>query len=149
MPEATGELPPEPGLRCLHAVDEPVVGRAARAGAVHTDNRLDETNGATYTTPPLTQDFRLSGPLFADLWVTTTAQTRSSASAQRCRPRRDLTDLTAGWLAGIVPGGRPDASRYVNGQLMQPWHPFTKDSALAVTPGEPMELPIEMFPTTP
>ena len=32
---SAGELPPKPGLRRVHAVDEPVVGRAARAGPVH------------------------------------------------------------------------------------------------------------------
>jgi predicted acyl esterase len=38
-------------------------------------------------------------------------------------------------------------SRYVDGQLLQPWHPFTQASVLPVTPGEPVELPIEIFPT--
>ena len=35
----------------------------------------------------------------------------------------------------------------MGGQLLQPWHPFTKDSTLAVTPGVPIELPVEIFPT--
>src|SRR5258705_13325412 len=30
---------------------------------------------------------------------------------------------------------------------MQPGHWFTKDSGLPVTPGQPTELPIEVFPT--
>jgi uncharacterized protein len=35
----------------------------------------------------------------------------------------------------------------VNGQLLQPWHPFTRASVLPVKAGEPMELPVEIFPT--
>jgi putative CocE/NonD family hydrolase len=113
-----------------------------------TDNRLDETNGVTYTTPPLAQDLRLSGPLFADLWVTTTARDAVvSVRATDVAPDGTSTELTAGWLAGSFRALDPTRSRYVGGQLLQPWHPFTKDSLLSVTPGAPIELPVEIFPT--
>jgi uncharacterized protein len=113
-----------------------------------TDNRLDETNGVTYTTPPLAEDLRLSGPLFADLWVTTTAREAVvSVRATDVAPDGTSTELTAGWLAGSFRALDPTRSRYVNGQLLQPWHPFTKDSMLDVTPGAPIELPVEIFPT--
>ena len=112
------------------------------------DNRLDETNGVTYTTPPLAQDLRLSGPLFADLWVTTTATDAVvSVRATDVAPDGSSTEVTAGWLAGSFRALDPTRSRYVNGQLLQPWHPFTKDSLLTVTPGVPIELPVEIFPT--
>jgi predicted acyl esterase len=35
----------------------------------------------------------------------------------------------------------------VNGQLMQPWHPFTRDSVLAVPSNQPVEMQVEIFPT--
>jgi predicted acyl esterase len=31
--------------------------------------------------------------------------------------------------------------------LLQPWHPFTAASVLPVKAGEPIELPVEIFPT--
>ena len=108
-----------------------------------TDNRLDETNGVTYTTPALAQDLRLSGPLFANLWVTTTAREAViSVRATDVAPDGSSTELTAGWLAGSFRATDSTRSRYVNGQLLQPWHPFTKESTLAVTPGVPIELPV-------
>ena len=35
----------------------------------------------------------------------------------------------------------------MHGELLQPWHPFTKESVQPVTPGEAVELPVEIFPT--
>ena len=42
-----------------------------------------------------------------------------------------------------------DASKTVrqNGFVVQPYHPYTKESKLAVTPGQPMEVYAEIFPT--
>ena len=120
----------------------------ARPGPCTTDNRLDETNGVTYTTPPLAQDLRLSGPLFADLWVTTTASDAVvSVRATDVAPDGTSTELTAGWLAGSFRALDPTRSRYVGGQLLQPWHPFTKGLA---APGDARcadRASVEIFPT--
>jgi putative CocE/NonD family hydrolase len=114
-----------------------------------TDNRLDEaTSGVSYTTPPLGQDLHFNGPLFADVWVSTTASDAVvTVRVTDVSPDGTSTELTDGWLAGSFRALDSSRSRFVNGQLMQPWHPFTQASALPVTPGQPMELPIEIFPT--
>jgi putative CocE/NonD family hydrolase len=114
-----------------------------------TDNRLDEaTSGVSYTTPTLTQDLHFNGPLFADVWVSTTASDAVvTVRVTDVSPDGTSTELTDGWLAGSFRALDSSRSRFVNGQLMQPWHPFTQASALPVTPGQPMELPIEIFPT--
>jgi putative CocE/NonD family hydrolase len=112
------------------------------------DNRLDETNGATYTTPPQAQDLRLSGPLVADLWVTTTAADAVvSVRATDVAPDGTSTELTAGWLAASFRALDTTRSRYVKGELLQPWHPFTRASVLGVTAGTPTQLSVEIFPT--
>jgi uncharacterized protein len=114
-----------------------------------TDNRLDEaTSGVSYTTPPLAHDLQFDGPLFADVWVSTTASDAVvTVRVTDVSPDGTSTELTDGWLAGSFRAVDTSRSRYVNGQLMQPWHPFTQQSVLPVTPGAPIELPIEIFPT--
>ncbi len=74
-------------------------------------------------------------------------------------PDGKATELTAGWLAGSFRAVDPSRSRYVASRrgkdmrrkgrrvLLQPWHPFTRDSVLPVPAGEPVELPVEVFPT--
>jgi putative CocE/NonD family hydrolase len=114
-----------------------------------TDNRLDEaTSGVSYTTPPLAQDLQFDGPLFADIWASTTARDAVvTVRVTDVAPDGTSTELTDGWLAGSLRALDSSRSRFVNGQLMQPWHPFTQASVLPVVPGEPIELPIEIFPT--
>lgn len=113
------------------------------------DNRLNEAlgGGAVYTTPAMTEDLRLSGPVLANLWVTTTASDAVvSVRVTDVAPDGTSNELTGGWLAGSFRATDPRRARVVHGQLMQPWHPFTRESVLPVKPGEPTELPIEVFP---
>lgn len=112
------------------------------------DNRLNELGEATYETKPLRRRLRLSGPALADLWVSTTA--RDAVLAVRLTdvaPDGSSRELTAGWLAGSLREVDRSRSRFVRGRLLQPWHPFTRESAAALEPGEATRMRIEVFPT--
>ena len=39
-------------------------------------------------------------------------------------------------------------SRYLDGQMIQPWHPFTQDSVQKVGSGSLVEVQVEIFPTS-
>ena len=115
-----------------------------------TDNSGDEaTNGGvSYTTAPLKRNLRIDGPILANLWLSTTRPDAvATVRVLDVGPDGKATDLTDGWLTASFRKNDPSRSRYVRGRLLQPWHPFTKDSVLPVTSGEPMRLPIEVFPT--
>jgi uncharacterized protein len=114
------------------------------------DNRTDEatSGGTSYTTPPLASDLRLDGPMMADLWVSTTARDAvATVRVTDVAPDGSSTDLTDGWLAASFRKLDPTRSRYVDGQLLQPWHPFTRDSVLPVPAGQPLEMQVEIFPS--
>jgi len=112
-----------------------------------TDDRLNEPTGATYTTAPLAQDLRLTGPVLASLWLSTTARDAVvSVRVTDVAPDGASKELSGGWLTASFRAVDPSRSRYVHGRLLQPWHPFTRASLLPVTAGEPMELPVEVFP---
>jgi putative CocE/NonD family hydrolase len=70
-----------------------------------TDNRLDEaTSGVSYTTAPLAHDLHFDGPLFADIWVSTTASDAVvTVRATDVAPDGTSTELT------VVPRRRPVA----------------------------------------
>ncbi len=112
------------------------------------DNRTNESLGdAVYTTAPLAKDLELSGPVLANLWVSTTA--RDAVVATRLTdvaPDGTSSELTTGWLAASFRAVDRSRSRIVRGQLLQPWHPFTQASVETVEPGKPMEMPVEIFP---
>lgn len=114
-----------------------------------SDNRLNELGEAIYTTPPLERPLRLDGPALADLWVTTTARDAVlSVRLTDVAPDGTSRELTSGWLAASFRAVDRSRSRFVGRRLLQPWHPFTKDSVRPVTPGVPTRMRVEIFPTS-
>src|SRR5690606_36883024 len=51
------------------------------------------------------------------------------------------------WLAASFRETDRTGSRVVRNRLLQPWQPFTRASAEPLTPGEAVEMPVEVFPT--
>jgi putative CocE/NonD family hydrolase len=114
-----------------------------------TDDRLNEAGEVTYTTAPLERDLRIDGPLLADLWVSTTARDAvTSVKVTDVAPDGASKELTGGWLAASFRKVDRTKSRIVRGHLLQPWHPFTRDSVEPVEAGKPMRLAVEVFPTS-
>ena len=111
------------------------------------DNRFNELTGLNYTTEPLESDLTLSGPLAARLWLSTSASDAVvSVRVTDVAPDGTSKELSGGWLAGSFRKLDRGKSRSVRGTLLQPWHPFTRESVLPVEPGKPMRLDVEVFP---
>jgi putative CocE/NonD family hydrolase len=113
-----------------------------------------EQGVASFKTPPLDRPLELSGPILANLWLTTTAADAAiTVRVKDVAPNGDVTELTDGWLSASFRAVDRSRSRYVPApgggkpRLLQPWHPFTRASVLPVRAGEPVELPVEVFPT--
>jgi hypothetical protein len=107
----------------------------------------DQTLGAAiYETAPQRRAIKLDGPILADVWLTTTAhEAPITVRISDIGPDGSVNELTDGWLSAGFRALDPTRSRYVQGQLLQPWHPFTSDAT--VDPGKPYELAVEVFPT--
>jgi hypothetical protein len=116
-----------------------------------TDNRLDEANPLvlTYTTAPFTDPVYVNGPIEADLWVVpSTSEAVVSVAVSDVAPDGSSRGLTNGLLSADHRAVDPARSRFIDGESIQPWHPFTRDAAQEVTPGEPVLLRVEVFPTS-
>jgi putative CocE/NonD family hydrolase len=112
------------------------------------DTTVETTQAALkYETPPLSADLYLNGPIEADIWMSTTAtQAALSVRIDDVGPDGKAVPLTDGLLSAAFRAVDDTRSRFIDGVRMQPWHAFTVASKLAVTPGQAMELPIEVFP---
>jgi putative CocE/NonD family hydrolase len=115
-----------------------------------TDDRPNAlSGGASYTSDPLPADLRLSGPLAARLWVTTTASDAAvTVRVDDVAPDGTSTGMTTGWQTASFRATDATKARVVRGHLLQPWHPFTQASVLPVPAGEPTALDVEVFPTS-
>jgi len=132
---------------CTQSTSQWTAGLGEAIPCTHT-NDLNELGEATYTTAPLKRPLKLAGPAMANLWITTTVpEAVLTVRVTDVAPDGSSTELTSGWLAGSFRAVDRRRSRYVDGRLLQPWHPFTKRSVRPVTPGKPTRMRVEIFPT--
>ncbi|MBN3788575.1 CocE/NonD family hydrolase [Burkholderia sp. Ac-20353] len=114
-----------------------------------TDDNLAEAADVRFETAPLAADMYVNGPIEADVWVATTALDAGvSVRVDDVAPDGTATPLTDGLQTASLRAVDATRSRTVNGLTIQPWHPFTPASVQPVWPGVPMQVPVEVFPTS-
>jgi predicted acyl esterase len=88
------------------------------------------------------------GPLNAHLFVSsTTGDGMLSVSVEDVDPKGKVTRITGGWQTiGLAKLDR-SRSRYLDGELIQPYYPFTKSSYARAKPGQVVPVDVEIFPT--
>mgnify|MGYP001262296907 CR=1 FL=1 len=115
-----------------------------------TDDGADQVPSAVFSTPVMTEDYYINGPIQADIWISTTAlESGLSVRVSDYDPATGKSaPLSNGLLTASLRAVDESRSRYIGDEMIQPWHPFTKASVLPVTPNEPLLLPVEIFPTS-
>nr|WP_246322199.1 CocE/NonD family hydrolase [Nocardioides panzhihuensis] len=137
---------PVQGL-CSRSTAQWTAGALAIPGC-ETDNRINDALGVSYETAPAASDLAFSGPLNADLSVSTTGTDGLiSVSVEDVAPDGSVDRITGGWQTLRHRAVLPSRSRTLNGQVVQPWHPFTREAEQSVTPGKVYRVPVEVFPT--
>jgi putative CocE/NonD family hydrolase len=115
-----------------------------------TNNASYEASSLTYTTAPLAADTKITGLITADVWAELSATDATLVGVlSDVEPSGASNQLTAGFLMASQRAVDPALSTYGPRRLMiRPWHPFTKASQQAVTPNQPTEYKIEIYPTS-
>jgi predicted acyl esterase len=102
-----------------------------------------------YTTAPMSAPVTLGGPIAATIYATaTSADTQWVAEIEDVAPDGTARPLTEGALLGSLRA--TDAARTwsaPDGLPLLPYHPYTRASAQAVTPGAVTRYDVEIFPT--
>jgi uncharacterized protein len=112
-------------------------------------NELNEAGALTYTGAALKRPLHLSGPLSLTLRGSTTAKdTTWVVTVSDVSPSGQSDQITAGWLVQSRRALDRRRSTYgPGGELVAPFHPFTKASLLPVKPGRTDRMAIEVFNT--
>ena len=114
-----------------------------------SDDNLDETLEQKYDTAPLPADLYINGPIMADLWISTTAADAGVVvRVDDVDASGTALDLTDGILTASMRQVDTTHSRYLQGQLIQPWQPFTQVAQQPLSSGQLVELQVEVFPTS-
>jgi putative CocE/NonD family hydrolase len=114
-----------------------------------TDADLAEPLDVKYETAPLAQDMYLNGPIEADVWISTTAPDAGvSVRIDDVDASGQATPLTNGIQTASLRAVDDSRSRTLNGNRIQPWHPYTQDSVQPLSSGQVVEVPVEVFQTS-
>lgn len=115
----------------------------------YEDNRVAEALEFTYTTSPMEEDYFINGPIQADLWISTTALDAGVVvRVTNVDPGGVSKQLTSGLLTASARAIDPEQSRFLDGQMIQPWHLYTQESRQAVGSGEIVPINVEIFSTS-
>lgn len=148
----TSAIPPiaVAGL-CTRSTDQWTAGVASELpifGPCLSNNAPNDKTGVVFSTAPLARPFRFQGPIDAHLNVSsTTGDGLLSVSVEDEAPDGTVTRITGGWQVISLRTLIASQSRYLDGQLIQPYHPFTKASQHALASGQVAPVDVEVFPT--
>jgi putative CocE/NonD family hydrolase len=150
-----------PGTTVVPAI--PVTGLCTRsanqwtAGVVNAfwpdnpclaDNRWNDYGGPIFQTPPLKRALRIQGPINARLYTSAlTGDGMLAVSVSDVAPDGTVSRLTGGWQTVAHRALVRGRSRYLDGRLIQPFHPFTKAAKRPLPRGRVAPVDVEIFPT--
>ena len=112
------------------------------------DNRVNDLAGVTFDSAPVTTAVRFQGPINARLYVDSVGGNGMlSVAVEDVAPDGTVKRLTGGWQVISHRALDTTKSRYLDGKLIQAFHPFTKavEKPLAAGAVEPVD--VEVFPT--
>ncbi|MGH9919214.1 MAG: CocE/NonD family hydrolase, partial [Nitrososphaerales archaeon] len=125
------------------------------------DSRSSEAQGLTFTSASFASPYTLSGPIEADVYMSSTARDSTVEATVSDVSSNGSSDITAGTLVASLRKVTTtscqkevlNCSVYVADQSgtshsIEPWHPYTKASQSPLQPSRIYELQIEIFPTS-
>lgn len=145
-------VPPVPvsGL-CTRSANQWTAGIMAQVWAENPclrDNRLNDLTGVVFETEPMTEPLRIQGPINARLFTSTpSGDGMWSVTVSDVAPDGTVDRLTGGWQ--VISHRRlvRRKSTFLDGELVQPWHPFTRRAREPLAEGRVAPVDVEVFPT--
>jgi uncharacterized protein len=113
-----------------------------------TNDAPNDQSGLSYDLP-VASNLDIAGPIAARLFVSTTANDAflTVRVEDVSGGGSNSTQLSAGWQVLSLRALDPSKTVDQDGLIVQPYHPFTKQSVLPVKSGTVYEVWVEIFPT--
>jgi putative CocE/NonD family hydrolase len=150
--EGTADVPPVPvsGL-CTRSANQWTAGLPNAVLADNpclADNAANDSSGVVFETGPLEEAVRLAGPVNAKLYTSSVGgDGMLSVALEDVAPDGTVTRLSGGWQVLSQRALDADRTRYLDGKVLQPFHPFTRASKEPLADGEVAPVDVEVFPT--
>lgn len=139
------------GTRCSPSYVQWTLGSAgiARSPKCFRDTAQLEREALNYETEAMTEAYYINGPIQADLFVSSTARDAVvSVRIDEVTPQGRVIPLSNGLLLASARALDESRSRYLYGEMVQPYHYFTQSTEQLLVPGEVVKMHVEVFPTS-
>lgn len=112
------------------------------------DNALNDYAGLTFQTAPMKKTVRMQGPMNARIYTSSlTGDGMLSVAVEDVAPNGKVSRLTGGWQTISQRALIKSKSKFMDGKLIQAYHPFTRASKRALPTGQVAPIDVEIFPT--
>jgi len=146
------EVNPVDGTKCSISYRQWTlcIAGALSADLCFDDNKELEAEALNYETTAMADDYYFNGPIQADIWIdSTVTEAVVSVRVDEVSPDGEIVlPLTNGLLAATSRLVNIERSRFVDGEMIQPFHYLTQEEVLTVVPGEVFKMQIDIFPTS-
>ncbi|CAM3323120.1 CocE/NonD family hydrolase [Nocardioides dubius] len=141
---------PVAGL-CTRSMNQWTAGLPNLTGLINPcleNNAPNDAAGVTFDSAPLKRPLSFQGPLNARIHVSSpTGDGMLSVAVEDVAPDGTVTRLTGGWQVISHRALDRRRTRYLDGQILQAYHPFTKAAKRSLAPGQVGTVDVEIFPT--
>ncbi|AUM13072.1 CocE/NonD family hydrolase [Ketobacter alkanivorans] len=139
------------GTECSPSYEQWTLGAAgiATLDSCFWDNRELEQTALNYETAPMTEDYYINGPIQADLWISSTHEDAViSVRIDEVTQSGRVAPITNGLLLASARQVNVSRSRFLDGEMIQPYHYFTQEAETFLVPGEVTKVQVEIFSTS-
>lgn len=135
------------GTECSRSFEQWILGLTLPKSCFSNADKTQQQR-VTFETEPMPEDYYINGPIQADIWIdSTVTEAVVAVQVEELSDTRSLP-LTNGQLLASVRAVDESRSRFLNGEMIQPFHYLTEEKAQLLVPGEVVKLQIEIFPTS-
>jgi uncharacterized protein len=125
------------------------IGGVVDAKPCYYDNTELELGALNFESAPMAEDYYFNGPVQADIWISSTATDAVlSVRLDEVSPEGVVKQISNGLLLASNRAVDESRSRFIDGEMIQPFHYLSEERVMPVVPGEVIRLPVEIFPTS-
>ncbi|WP_180028626.1 CocE/NonD family hydrolase [Acinetobacter sp. YH16032] len=132
---------------CSSTVEQVLIGATSILPFPCLENsNLANIPASVFNSVPLTEDYYLNGPMQADLWISSSS--KDSGLVVRVSdvdPRTgNAKTLSTGIITASMRKVDESRSRYIKGQMIQPWHTFKASDIQPLDKNKPVLVNVEI-----
>jgi putative CocE/NonD family hydrolase len=142
------ELEINDGTRCSRSYEQWMLGLALPKKSCFYDTNGSQQQRLLFESEPMEEDYFINGPIQADIWINSTvSEAVVSVQIEEVSEKQSLP-ITNGQLLASVWAVDTEKSRFLDGEMIQPFHYLTQEKASVLEPGTVVKMQIEIFPAS-